>query len=379
MSLLSARPRTLEAASDALRPPKGERHEEPLRIDAQRSRLLAIPVAELARYRINARALEILPVLATERHNIALRERVIALSIAQAEQLTWPLLTRLLPFIYMVDDFRRLIHNRAKRQPPPDSAPLWLRAHWRQVLGREAPATALVEVALLDEPLLARLPAHLQLSIGSPLSGAVLGAALEKRDDRWLSGQPYTETLRFIESSGAAPAVRTAMLRRILARYASRIRDPDELTGAALELMLLAKKQLQGWPRAHAAPWHGLPAAVLLVARWCERREQLVAAFEEGDFRVTAWLPWLRYIDNIERVGAIVGVSLGARVFAEPVASSTVCRVYSPPTWAKYVLHQSETERLLPPPRPEVRLQAAEEHRMEIDRFILDRCGLSLS
>ena len=80
-----------------------------LRIGAQRDRLLAIPVAELARYRINVRALAILPVLAVEVSNAPLRERVIALSVAQAEQLSWSQLARLLPWIYADDAFRRCI------------------------------------------------------------------------------------------------------------------------------------------------------------------------------------------------------------------------------------------------------------------------------
>ena len=374
--MLSARPSALEAAVAAMRPPKGESRPESLRIDAQRERLLAIPVTELARYRINARALEILPVLAGEVHNQPLRDRVIALSIAQAEQLSWPQLARLLPWIYMVDDFRRTISRRAGAKPPPDDAPRWLRVHWRTALGREAPGEALAEAGLLDEPILARLLAHLQLPIGTPLAEAVLGAVVCSRDDGWLSAQPYTETLRFIESGGAAPSIRTAMLRRILIRYAARVRDPSELTGATLELMLLAREQLLGWPRPHAGLWHGLPASVLLVGRWCQRRDALIDAFGHEDFRVSSWSRWLRYIERVEQAGAVVGVALGARIFAERADSPTICRVYSPTTWADFVRRQADADRLLPPPRPEVRLPASPEQRAEIDRFILERCGL---
>ncbi len=378
MSLLSASPATLTAAVAALAPPKGDASTEAPRVAAQRERLLAIPVAELARYRINARALEILPVLAIEVHSPELRERVIALSIAQAEQLSWPLLARLLPWIYMIDDFRRLIHARARRSPPPATAPRWLAEHWQEALGRESPAAALAEAGLAAQPTLARLLRHLQLPIDTPLATSVLSAIVHSRDDAWLSGQPYTETLRFIESSGADPAVLVPLTRRILARYAGRIRDPGELRGAPLELMLLARRRLLGWPRPRSGMWHGLPASVLLVGRWCQRRDDLIAAFGEDDFRVTSWLPWLRYITRIETAGAVVGVTLGARVFAEPAGEPTICRVYSPPTWADFVRRQADSERLLPPPRPEVKLKAAPESRPELDRFIRERCGLVL-
>lgn len=374
--MLSARPSALEAAVAALDAPKGESSQQPLRIDTQRDRLLAIPVAELAGYRINARALEILPVLASEVHNQPLRDRVIALSIAQAEQLSWPQLARLLPWIYMVDEFRRKISRRAGSNPPPAEAPRWLQAHWQVALGREAPAAALADAGLLDEPILARLLTHLQLPIGTPLAGAVLGAVVHSQDDGWLSAQPYTETLRFIESGGAAPSLRVSLVRRLLTRYAARIRAPSELHGAALELMLLARSQLLGWPRPHHGMWHGLPTSVLLVGRWCQRRDDLSREFGDDDFRVATWSRWLRYIERIESAGAVVGVALGARVFAELAESPTICRVYSPKTWADFVRRQAAADHRLPPPRPEVRLPASQEQRGEIDRFIIERCGL---
>ncbi|MDG1481755.1 MAG: hypothetical protein P8R54_19325 [Myxococcota bacterium] len=375
---MSARPVTLQRAVDGMAAPKGDHPATPLRIAAQRDRLLAIPVAELAHYRINARALAILPILAVEITNTPLRQRVIALSIAQAEQLTWSTLARLLPWIYMVDDFRRKIHSRARKSPPPTNAPRWLRVHWRSALGRESPAAALAEVGLSTEHTLARLLAHLQIPYGTPLATAVLSAVVHSRDDTWLAAQPFTETLRFIESSGAAPSVRVPLVRRILARYASRIRDPDELEGAMLELMLLARQQLAGWPRSHSGAWSGLPAGVLLACRWCQRRDELIEVFGVDDFRVAGWIPWLRYIERIERAGPVVGVTIGTRIFAEPADAPTICRVYSPPTWRDFMRRQADSELPLPPPRPEVRLSGDQESRPEIDRFILDRCGLGL-
>jgi len=378
VSLLSARPVALQRAADGMTAPKGDPPSAPLRIAAQRDRLLAIPVAELAHYRINARALVILPILAVETTNTPLRERVIALSIAQAEQLTWSTLARLLPWVYMVDDFRRKIHSRARKSPPPTNAPRWLRVHWRSALGRESPAAALAEVGLSSQPTLARLLAHLQIPDGTPLATAVLSAVVHSRSDDWLAVQPFTGTLRFIESSGAAPSVRVPLVRRILARYASRVRDPDELEGAMLELMLLGRQQLSGWPRPHSSGWSGLPAGVLLACRWCQRRDELIEAFGADDFRFSSWMLWLRYIDRIERAGPVVGVTIGTRVFVEPADAPTACRVYSPPTWRDFMRRQADSEAPLPPPRPEVRLSGAQESRPEVDRFILDRCGLGL-
>ncbi|MFT4977421.1 MAG: hypothetical protein ACI8S6_003326 [Myxococcota bacterium] len=354
--MLTARPSRLRAAAAALEEAKGGLSDSPLRILEQRERLLSIPADRVERYRINPRALDILPALATMRRDVALQERVIALAAAQSEQMSWDTIARLVPW-----------------QAP---LPRWLVAHWRAALGRERPAEQLAQAARQEEPILARLLGGLELPLGSPLAAAVLTEALADRDGAWLDRQPYTETLRFIEDSGAPTAPRAELMRRILARHGGQARTPAELTATTEELFAVAHHRLLGWPPEQPGMWRGVPASVLRAARWCARLQALRDGFGDSDPRVTSWRRWLRHLQRVEVVGgSVVGVQIGVRVFAEPREQPRVCRVYTAPVWADFCARQAASDRPLVPPRPDHKIPIHAD-REGIDAYISERIGL---
>lgn len=375
--MLTARPSRLLATAETLPELKGRLPDTPLRIAEQRERLLAIPADKVERYRINPRALDqILPALATLRRDRPLRARVIALSAAQADQMAWSTIARLIPWIYEADAFRKRVHSRARRAPPQAPLPRWLVAHWKEALGREAPARQLALAARAREPVLARLLPSLQLPPGSPLAAEVLRVALADRDGVWLDTQPYTETLRFIEQGGAPVGPRAELLRRVLARYGGLARTPAELSPPMEELFAVAHHLLQGWPTQRPGLWRSVPASTLRAARWCARLKELRDGFGEADPRVGAWRPWLRHIQRVDLVGgAIVGVQVGVKVFAEPRDDARVCRVYPPVIWQDFCARQASSEAPLAPPRPEVKLSISGD-RAAIGAYIRSRVGL---
>lgn len=375
--MLTARPRRLEAVSAELPELKGKLPDTPLGIAEQRERLLAIPADKVERYRINPRALDqILPALATLRRDKPLRNRVIALSAAQADQMAWSTIARLVPWIYEADVFRKRVHSRARREPPQSPLPRWLVVYWREALGREAPAERLATAARAEEPVLARLLPALQLPPGSPLAREVLRLALADRDGAWLDTQPHTETLRFIEGSGAPVGPRIELLRRILARYGGLVRTPGDLQAPTEELFMVARHLLQGWPGARPGLWRSVPASALRAARWCERLESLRDGFGTDDPRVGAWRRWLRHIQRVDTVGdGIVGVQVGVKIFAEPRENARVCRVYPPVVWQDFCARQAASDTPLAPPKPEVKLAIADD-RSPIDAYIAERVGL---
>lgn len=376
--MLKARPTHLLAAVESLPVLKGTLPSGVLRIQEQRERLLAIPADKVERYRINPRALEILPALATMRRDTELRERVIALAAAQASQMLWPTIARLMPWIYESAVFRKRVYSRARREVPRAPLPMWLVAHWREALGRDDPATLLAHSARHTEPVLARLPGYLQLPVGSPLADRVLSVALADRGDDWLDSQPYTETLRFIESSSASPTTRAALLRRILTRYGVQPRTPSALTPAHEELFAVADQLLQGSALDRPGAWRGVPAAAHRVARWSGLLRALQSGFGTTDPRVTSWRRWLRHISHVEQVGeGIIGVQVGLYVFAEPREASRVCRVYPHTVWKQHCERQAAASQRLAPPRPEARL-SVDTDRQPIDAYIKDRLGLRM-
>jgi len=373
--MLKARPTRLLAATAAIAPLKGGRSEGALRIAEQRERLLSIPADKVERYRINPRALEILPTLATMRRDVALRDRVIALAAAQADQMSWATIARLTPWIYEADVFRKRVHTRARREPPQAPLPRWLVAHWREALGRDEPAEQLARSARQSEPVLARLLPALELAPGTPLADRVLSVALADRDGAWLDTQPYTETLRFIESSGAATDTRGVLLRRVVARYGGLARSPSALHPPIEELFSVARHLLGGWPQQRPGMWRGVPASALRVARWCERLQALQDSFQDDD-RVASWRRWLRHIQRVDCVGeGIIGVQVGVQVFAEPREAPRVCRVYAASVWEDFCARQADSDTRLAPPRPDRKIPISD-GREGVDAYIVERMGL---
>ena len=235
-----------------------------------RERLLQIPVEELVNFRLHPRALEALPYLAVEVKNAELRKRVIQIGVNNFDALSWSTLARLLPYLYLEDTLRRPAHRRARKDPPVHPLPRWLTAHWRASLGPRQPGAELAIVESSEQPILARLLPGLGLQTGSPLATRVLEVALEQTSDAQLRQQPYTETLRFIEQSGAAAHLRSGLLHRLLELYLPAVGSPAQLEAqpALQELLALAHKCHHGWPDESSSRWGHLSEPVVTVARW---------------------------------------------------------------------------------------------------------------
>ncbi|MEL6342825.1 MAG: hypothetical protein AAFV53_06805 [Myxococcota bacterium] len=373
--MLKARPNRLVAAAAALDAPKGELRPSGTALQEQRSRLLQIPIDKLTQFRINPRALDILPTLAVEVHNAPLRARVIALATAQVDDMSWPTLARLLPWLYDVGELRKAARSRARREPPAPPLPRWLVLHWQDVLTRDDPAGSMAAAAVQREPVLARLPRALQLPHGAPLARDTLLAVLKQGDGRWLDSQPYTETLRFIEHSGAAAAVRIALARRVLRRYGGGIRATDDLSEALEELYAVVLQLFQGGPSLRPGMWHGTPPGIRRAARWASRLVALRETFP--DHRVQAWRRWLRRIDRIDRVRDIVGgVWIAGTVFAEPLEDASVCRIYTPETWMQFMDDQAASVAPIRPPKTDQRVKLPGGDPAELDNWIQARMGL---
>lgn len=371
--MLTARPHRLAAAVAALPESKGDVRASGEALAAQRARLLTIPVEKLSSYRINPRALEILPTLAVEVRNAPLRERVIALTVSQIEQMAWPTLARLFPWVYDVEDVRRLAHARAKQAPPTLPLPRWLVMHWREAFGRKSPPQALAAAITTREPVLSRQLRYLQLSPDTPLASAVLEAVLDPADAGWLDNQPYTETLRFLEQSGVQARVRIRLMHQILSRFGGLVSSPFDIDAPIEEVFAVARKVLVDMPQNRPGLWDGVPPTALRVARWCGRLAQLRRALPPQ--RVEDWRQWLRRIDRVDVVGEhVAGVWVTGHVFAEPRKDAEIARVYLAHQWMAFVEAQGRAAETLPPPKPRARLSLAEGNK-EINDFIENRLG----
>ena len=328
--MLKARPDALKRATDGLAPKKAPLRKVKAGVTAFRAQLLSKPVDALTRVRLRPKALEALPLLATELRNPELRERVLALTLQYAKELRWPTLGRLLPWVIDEPQVRRVVHERCSerspQQPGPGGpAPAWIERHWRAALAKNHYISRTLDVTLAEQPVLAELLAGLGLQGASPFSTTLLERAVARHSPAQLLEQPWTETLRFIEHSKAPWSGRKAMLVGILqALPASPARLAEhpawlELSGLAVQRLGLPSERPGAWKEQSQATQEMVSSAYQLAAP--------LRAFPERDPR--AWM-WMRLdARSAERVGPAVLLTVGRWICAERASSPAAVRIWS--------------------------------------------------
>ncbi len=328
--MLKARPTALRRAAEALPPKKAPLRKVKAGVTAFRAQLLSKPVDALTRVRLRPKALEALPLLATEHRNPELRERVLALTLQYAKELRWPTLGRLLPWVINEAQVRRVVHERCRERSPQGarpggSAPPWIQRHWRAALAKNHYIDRTLDAALQEQPVLAELLRGLGLPGGSPFATALLQRAVGRHTPAQLLAQPWTATLRFIEQSSAPWPGRRALLLGILKGLPS-LPDKPADQGPWLELSNLAVKRL-GHPLERPGAWQSLPAETREKLADAHRVAAPLRAFPQGDPR--AWM-WLRLgAQSAERVGPAVLLGLGEWFCAERASSPAAVRLWS--------------------------------------------------
>ncbi|MFT5584272.1 MAG: hypothetical protein ACI9VR_001857 [Cognaticolwellia sp.] len=328
--MLKARPQALKRATEALPPKKARLRKLKAGVTAFRAQLLSKPVDALTRVRLRPKALEALPLLATEHRNPELRERVLALTLQYAKELRWPTLGRLLPWVINEKEVRRVVHERcSERCPkvasPGGHAPPWIQRHWRAALAKNHYLNRTLDVALEEQPILAQLLSGLGLRGASPFATALLERAVGRHSPAQLLAQPWTATLRFIEQDGAPWSGRKAILLGILQGLPP---APEKRTDQApwMELSGLAVQRL-GHPSARPGAWRTLPADTREKIVQIHRVAAPLRAFPPGDPR--AWM-WIRLgAQSADRVGPVVVLTLGDWICAERASSPAAVRVWS--------------------------------------------------
>ena len=327
--MLKARPTALKRATEALPPKKAPLRKVKAGVTAFRAQLLSKPVEALTRVRLRPKALEALPLLATELRNPELRERVLALTVQYAKELRWPTLGRLLPWVIDEPQVRRVVHERCSerspQQPGPGGpTPAWIERHWRAALAKNHYVDRTLDLALAEQPVLAELLDGLGLQGASPFATSLLEQAVARHSPAQLLEQPWTQTLRFIEHSKAPWSGRRAMLLGILHGLPP---FPAELRAQPpwLELSALAVQRL-GHPSERPGAWKGQSQATRDLVSQAYRVSAPLRAFPGRDPR--AWM-WLRLgAQSAERAGPAVLLSLGEWICAERARSPGAVRVW---------------------------------------------------
>ena len=380
--LLRARPEQLQEVIDALPPTKGSRTRARRPISQLRSQLLERSVEQLRQQRMTHKAREVLPYLAVETRNPELRERIVALTIQQVREMRWPLLAQMLPYLWEEEELRSSARTRAQTDPPV-SGPRWLTHHWEAALGAAHPPTALAREGLAVEPILGRLLSHLELRDGSPLGQAVLNAALDLADETWLGEQPYTETLRTIENSTAAPEIRMRLLAMILDRYVGEARSWQIFNGGPMvELMTVCRSILRGWPHERPGAWRRMPTIARRVGHWMHHREQLDALYpyDRPDTLGVgrAWRSLIPWVDQMwtDPSSQIFAMQIGKTVYVEHLSSPQRCAIYRRTGWWRIWRQHTSTAPRSPLPESDDILERGPGWRTDFDLRLIREHGL---
>ena len=83
----SATPLLLQQAVDGIQEPKGRLRRRKSKELAFKEKILQIPTEQLQKWKMKPAMLRILPVLATEKSNVILREKVLTIAIASMQNI----------------------------------------------------------------------------------------------------------------------------------------------------------------------------------------------------------------------------------------------------------------------------------------------------
>ncbi len=328
--MLKARPTALTQATERMAPKKAPLRKVKAGVTAFRAQLLSKPVDALTRVRLRPKALEALPLLATERRNPELRARVLALTLQYAKELRWPTLGRLLPWVLDEPAVRKVVFERCSTHSPQSpspggAAPAWIQRYWRAALAKNHHVSRTLDAALKDQPHLARLLADMGLKGASPFAKELLDQAVARHKPAELLAQPWTETLRFIERSSAPWSGRRALLKGILQALPP---APEHLNSHPgwLELCELAVQKL-GHPNARVGAWKELPPETRRLVSHAHRAASPLRAFPQGDPRAWTWVALGAH--QAERVGPAVLLHVHHWVCAERAGGPAAVRVWA--------------------------------------------------
>lgn len=285
-------PQTIEAATQRLPHPKGNRRRARVRIDDFRTRLLALPSNKLSQWKLKPAAQELLPYLAAERSKPELQRRVRILCLTSLPTLSLACVRRLL--LSMYDD--NALKSEAQKRLKDEHNPPWLTPI--EHLEQDLPNVLAQHICSSGIPIHEALQS-LELPSWSALSSATLSAIPKHWSAEYLKELPAAETLNWIAHSSAPVLIRNLLLKALLRRYATCIPDPQWVQQER-PLGVLIRKSMMLWPYP-SAMWKKAPPDAQRAARWVQTHNKLRQHLSTQEFEFwkqsitdithTFWLP----------------------------------------------------------------------------------------
>ena len=309
-------------------------------------RLRALPTAELVA-RLTRREERLLPHLAVEIDD-DLRQRLAHLAAGVAPRMRWRTAVRLVAQLPARPFCRALADRMDERPPPTGSVPLWLTSWGHEVLRAGKPARALAREVIRLDTGLSEMAAAVGLEVPSALATGVFTEILRAADDGWIHRQPFTPTLRLLESRRFGREFSVAGLGRLFELYGSRVSSERGYRARQLaegqpvqQLLLVAREVMGAWPDERREAWADLPRVAKALAgiyRTQKNVEDFFGSIAGDPDRLRYWTGWAAEIKEFRLLKVRSGtpafmMRIGDRFFVEFGESGNACYAYSETDW----------------------------------------------
>ena len=211
----SATPLLLQQAVDGIQEPKGRLRRRKSKELAFKEKILQIPTEQLQKWKMKPAMLRILPVLATEKSNVILREKVLTIAIASMQNIDMSTHRRLIPLLWEDDDFRMAINARFVKKPPSKG---WLGKYYK-AFRADDPVHEMVRMLPADAAL-NQLHSHMQMHTANPIFQAVCDSYSQYASFQSLKGWTWNELLDWLQS-GYSRSLRWGALCYLINEYGS--------------------------------------------------------------------------------------------------------------------------------------------------------------
>ena len=350
--LFQVRPTRLMEAVSELPEAKGPLPQHRKKLQELRAKLLQLPVEKLKKWKLKPSMLVLLPLLAAERSNEELKQRVLVLSVGNVGVLKPQTISELLNFYLEDAPLRKTVLRLFRMRSIPPKMPSWIVEYWEPVLSSERPVEKLAQ--LLKKH---KVPLHLVLERAgipttAPLANKLMFQYFAALSQRELKELPFVPTLELLKKN-TFPELAQGLLRWMLHRYGERIESPVQIT-AEEPCVPLYELAVFYWGSTDRSGWSDFSSSIKQIGQWVWIKKELRRIFGQ-DVRCEWWGQYLRDIQYVSchRSSGTVAIDLGRWIALEFLATPGRCLLYPAATfraewsllrWRRTQLHLPKAE-----------------------------------
>ena len=285
----SGTPLQLQRAIDILPEPKGRVRQRRSNSNSLREKLLQLEPAKLKQWKMKPAMLRLIPDLAVERGNTALRERVLSITQGSLVNMEHRTLQRLIPFVWDDHETRLALNAHFVRNPPTGSG--WLAQQYK-AFRNDDPALTIAE-SIPKEIQLPALHRHLGMHTANPLFQAICHRYCMAWSIEQVRTWSWPDLLKWLQS-GYPRNIRVRVFQWLLQEYTNeQLESSDFSNGSPLQELLQVGLDMTTQAERISMPEHQQAWLVQihnghLLQRWASRKIASV------------WSRWLKYIQVLD-------------------------------------------------------------------------------